>query len=235
MQTPVFCKDYQPAISKSCNNNNIDDIDVEALQSSLRSINFNKIDPLPNTRKEAEEILKLVSPENSLKAFDFDANYNWATQKELSNYRYLHFATHGFVDPKNPELSGIVLSLFDKQGNPKKEGFLRLHKLFNLNFPAELVVLSACQTGIGKEIKGEGLVGLTRGLMYAGAERVVVSLWNVKDDATALLMRQFYTEMLQQGKSPATALREAQLKMWQTQKWRNPYSWAAFTIQGEWK
>ncbi len=231
---PVFCKDYQPATGNSCNNNNIDDIDVEALQSSLRSINFNKINSLPNTRKEAEQILKLVSPENSLKAFDFDANYNWATQKQLSNYRYLHFATHGFVDPKNPELSGIVLSLFDKQGNPQKEGFLRLHELFNLNFPAELVVLSACQTGIGKEVKGEGLVGLTRGLMYAGAERVVVSLWNVKDDATALLMREFYQEMLQQGKSPATALREAQLKMWRSHKWQNPYSWAAFTIQGEW-
>lgn len=87
---------------------------------------------------------------------------------------------------------GIVLSLFDKQGNPQNSGFLRSHELFNLNFPAELVVLSACQTGIGKEVKGEGLVGLTIGLMYDGAERVVVSLWNVKDDATASLMREFY-------------------------------------------
>ncbi len=201
----------------------------------MRNFNLNEIHALPNTRKEAEEILKLVSPENSLKAFDFDANYNWATQKQLSNYRYLHFATHGFVHPTDPKLSGIVLSLLDKQGDRQSSGFLRLHELFNLNFPAELVVLSACKTGLGKEVKGEGLVGLTRGLMYAGAERVVVSLWNVKDDATSLLMRQFYQEMLQQGKSPATALREAQIKMWQTQKWRNPYSWAAFTIQGEWK
>ncbi|MEO1378029.1 MAG: CHAT domain-containing protein, partial [Cyanobacteria bacterium J06635_10] len=227
---PVFCKDYQPATGKPCNDKNID-IDVEAYRSS----DFDKIDSLPHTRKEAEEILKLVSPANSLQAFDFDANYNWATQKQLSNYRYLHFATHGFVDTENPQLSGIVLSLFDKQGNPQKEGFLRLHELFNLNFPAELVVLSACQTGLGKEVKGEGLVGLTRGLMYAGAERVVLSLWKVKDDSTSLLMRQFYQEMLQQGKSPASALREAQIKMWQTQEWRNPYYWAAFTIQGEWK
>ncbi|MBV6624736.1 MAG: CHAT domain-containing protein [Rivularia sp. (in: Bacteria)] len=231
---PVFCKDYQPATGKPCNDTNID-IDIEAPQSSSRSIDFEKIDSLPHTRKEAKEILKLVSPANSLKAFDFNANYNWATQKQLSNYRYLHFATHGFVDTENPELSGIVLSLFDKQGNSQKEGFLRLHELFNLDFPAELVVLSACQTGLGKEVKGEGLVGLTRGLMYAGAERVVLSLWNVKDDSTSLLMRQFYQEMLQQGKSPSSALREAQIKMWQTQKWRNPYYWAAFTIQGEWK
>ena len=227
---PVFCKDYQPASGKSCNSNNIDDIDVE----TYRSIDFDKINSLPNTRKEAEAILKLVSPENSLKAFDFDANYNWVTQKQLRNYRYLHFATHGFVDTENPQLSGIVLSLFDKQGNPQNSSFLRSHELFNLDFPAELVVLSACQTGLGKEVKGEGLVGLTRGLMYAGAERVVLSLWNVKDDATSLLMRQFYQEMLQQGKTPATALREAQIKMWQTQEWRNPYYWAAFTIQGEW-
>ncbi len=190
---PVFHKDDKRVTGKTdSSSNNIDDIDVEALRSSLRNFNLNEIHALPNTRKEAEEILKLVSPENSLKAFDFDANYNWATQKQLSNYRYLHFATHGFVHPTDPKLSGIVLSLLDKQGDRQSSGFLRLHELFNLNFPAELVVLSACKTGLGKEVKGEGLVGLTRGLMYAGAERVVVSLWNVKDDATSLLMRQFF-------------------------------------------
>ena len=231
---PVFGENDERVTGKSYSNNNIDDLDVEALQRSLRNFNINQINRLKNTRTEAEAILKLVSPENSLKAFDFDANYNWATQKQLSNYRYLHFATHGFVDTTDPQLSGIVLSLFDQKGDRQKEGFLRLHELFNLNFPAELVVLSACQTGLGKEVKGEGLVGLTRGLMYAGAERVVVSLWNVKDDATSLLMREFYFQILQQGKTPARALREAQLKMWQTQKWQNPYSWAAFTIQGEW-
>lgn len=82
-------------------------------------------------------------------------------------------------------------------------------------------------------VKDEGLVGLTIGLIYAGTERVVVSLWNVKDDATASLMREFYQEILHIGKSPATALRQAQLKMWRSQKWQNPYSWAAFTIQGK--
>ncbi|MEL6457151.1 MAG: CHAT domain-containing protein [Cyanobacteria bacterium J06621_15] len=230
---PVFLKnDGRITNESNSSSNNIEDIDVES--RSLGNFDLDKLYRLPQTRTEAEAILKLVSPENSLKAFDFDANYNWATQKQLRNYRYLHFATHGFVHTSNPQLSGIVLSLFDKQGNPQNEGFLRLHELFNLDFPAELVVLSACKTGLGKEVKGEGLVGLTRGLMYAGAERVVMSLWDVKDDATASLMRDFYQGILQQGKSPATALREAQLKMWNTKKWRNPYSWAAFTIQGEW-
>jgi CHAT domain-containing protein len=101
--------------------------------------------------------------------------------------------------------------------------------------PAELVVLSACQTGLGKEIKGEGLVGLTRGFMYAGAARVVVSLWNVNDKATAELMAKFYEKMLERGERPAAALRAAQVEMWRQKQWQSPYYWAAFTLQGEWR
>ncbi|QLE56636.1 tetratricopeptide repeat protein [Nostoc sp. TCL26-01] len=204
------------------------------LKRSLDNINRNQITRLKGTRIEAEEILKLVPSSDKLPAFDFDANYDWVTSKQLSQYRILHFATHGFVDSNDPELSGIVLSLFDKQGKPQR-GFLRLGEIFNLNFPAELVVLSACETGLGEEVKGEGLVGLTRGLMYAGAERVVVSLWSVDDEATSLLMRQFYSEMFQRKLSPAAALRAAQLKLWQQEQWRNPYSWSGFTLLGEWR
>ncbi|MBW4613292.1 MAG: CHAT domain-containing protein [Desmonostoc vinosum HA7617-LM4] len=232
---PVFTASDERVTGKSTNTDN--DLDIELQQSALNrstiNINRSQIERLPNTRTEAQEILKLV-PSNNLQAFDFDANYNWATNKQLSQYRMLHFATHGFLDSTNPELSGIVLSLIDKQGKPQK-GFLRLNEIFNLNFPAELVVLSACETGLGREVKGEGLVGLTRGLMYAGAARVVVSLWNVNDEATSLLMRQFYSQMLQQGKTPAAALRAAQLQLWQQEQWRNPYSWAGFTLLGEWR
>ncbi|MBW4613612.1 MAG: tetratricopeptide repeat protein [Desmonostoc vinosum HA7617-LM4] len=232
---PVFTASDERVTGKSTNTNN--DLDIELQQSALnrsaRNINLSQIERLKNTRTEAQEILKLI-PSDRLQAFDFDANYNWATNKQLSQYRMLHFATHGFLDSTNPELSGIVLSLIDKQGKPQK-GFLRLAEIFNLDFPAELVVLSACETGLGKEVKGEGLVGLTRGLMYAGAARVVVSLWNVNDEATSLLMRQFYSEMLQRGLSPAAALRAAQLKLWQQEQWRNPYSWAGFTLLGEWQ
>ncbi|MBW4614165.1 MAG: tetratricopeptide repeat protein [Desmonostoc vinosum HA7617-LM4] len=232
---PVFTASDERVTGKSTNTNNNLDLELQqsALNRSTRNINRGEISRLPNTRTEAQEILKLV-PSNHLQAFDFDANYNWITNKQLSQYRLVHFATHGFLDSTNPELSGIVLSLVDKQGKPQR-GYLRLNEIFNLNFPADLVVLSACETGLGKEVKGEGLVGLTRGLMYAGAARVVVSLWNVNDEATSLLMREFYSKMLQRGLSPAAALRAAQLKLWQQQEWRNPYSWAGFTLLGEWK
>jgi CHAT domain-containing protein len=107
--------------------------------------------------------------------------------------------------------------------------------LYNLKLPAEHLVLSACQTGLGKESRGEGLVGLTRGFMYAGAARVVVSLWSVNDKATADLMTKFYEKMLKQGARPAAALRAAQVEMWKQKQWQSPYYWVAFTLQGEWK
>ena len=127
-----------------------------------------------------------------------------------------------------------MLSLVDEKGAPQ-DGFLRLHDIFNLRLPADLVVLSACQTGLGKQVRGEGLVGLTRGFMYAGAARVAASLWKVDDVATAELMSRFYREMLGRGLPPARALRAAQLQMFKNPRWHDPYYWAAFVLQGEWK
>ncbi len=146
----------------------------------------------------------------------------------------VHFATHGFANSDKPELLAIVLSLVDEKGN-WQNGYLRLNDIFNLNLPAELVVLSACQTGLGKEIKGEGLVGLTRGFMYTGSPRVAVSLWSVSDQATAELRVIFYQKILKEGKPAAAALREAQLEMWGETRWKWPYYWAAFVLQGEWR
>ncbi|KYC35438.1 hypothetical protein WA1_06320 [Scytonema hofmannii PCC 7110] len=188
---------------------------------------------LLGTRSEAQTIVKLVPDSKSLQVFDFDANYDWATSNALNQFRILHFATHGFVNDANPELSGIVLSLVDKQGQDIR-GYLRLGDLFNLDYPADLIVLSACETGLGKEIQGEGLVGLTRGLMYAGGERLVVSLWQVDDEGTSVFMQEFYQQMWQSGKPASAALRATQLKMWHSDKWRNPNYWAAFTFLGEW-
>src|SRR5205085_9833483 len=128
--------------------------------------------------------------------------------------------------------SGVVLSLLDREGKPQ-EGFLRLHEIYNLRLTADLVVLSACQTGLGNDVKGEGLIGLTRGFMYAGAKGVVASLWKVDDEATAELMKRFYAGMFTQGLTPAAALRQAQLEMWQSRRWHEPYYWAAFVIQGQ--
>ncbi|MBD2615439.1 CHAT domain-containing protein [Nostoc punctiforme FACHB-252] len=194
-------------------------------------VNFER---LKFTRHEAEQILALVPANKAKSAFDFTASRNTATSKDLSQYNIIHFATHGILNSKHPELSGIVLSLFDDKGMPQN-GFLRLHDVFNLNLKAELVVLSACKTGLGEEVKGEGLVGLTRGFMYAGSPRVVVSLWSVDDQATSELMKAFYQKMLQQGLKPAAALRTAQLEIWRTKRYAAPYYWAAFTLQGEWR
>jgi CHAT domain-containing protein len=138
------------------------------------------------------------------------------------------------INSQHPELSGIVLSLVDEHGEPR-DGFLRAHEIYNLKLSADLVVLSACQTALGKEIKGEGLLGLTRGFMYAGAPRVVASLWDVKDEATAELMKRFYRAMFKENLSPAAALRAAQVSMWKEKRWVPPYYWAAFVMQGEWR
>jgi CHAT domain-containing protein len=192
-----------------------------------------RIGRLPGTRLEAERILALAPPEETFKAFDFQASLKTALGPELSEYRYVHFATHGYLDSQRPELSAIVLSLIDERGEPQR-GFLRLREVYDLKLSAELVVLSACETGIGKEIRGEGLVGLTRGFMYAGAPRVAVSLWSVSDRATAELMEKFYGAMLKDGLRPAAALRAAQIEMLRRPGSESPYYWAAFILQGEW-
>ena len=205
--------------------------DVERSAKESGVIEFKR---LRFSRQEAEAITALAPGEKSFKAIDFAANRATATSPELSRYRVLHFATHGLLNSQHPELSGIVLSLVD-EGGRRQDGFLRLHEIYNLKLGADLVVLSACQTALGKEIKGEGLVGLTRGFMYAGAPRVVASLWNVDDRATAELMTRFYRAMFIQGMRPAAALRAAQTSLWREKGWAAPYYWAGFTLQGEWR
>ncbi|HKQ75530.1 MAG TPA: CHAT domain-containing tetratricopeptide repeat protein [Blastocatellia bacterium] len=189
---------------------------------------------LPFSREEADTIAKFVPKNSLLKATDFQANRATAVGAELSHYRIIHFATHGLLNSESPLLSGLVLSLVDKNGKPQ-DGFLRMHEIYNLQIPADLVVLSACQTALGKEIKGEGLVGLTRGFMHAGADRVVASLWQVDDRATAELMKRFYSGMLLEGMRPAAALRAAQIEIMKQKRWASPFFWAAFTLQGEWR
>jgi CHAT domain-containing protein len=189
---------------------------------------------LPGTRQEAEQIVAMVSATESRLAVDFAASRETATNAELGQYRYVHFSTHGLLNSVHPELSGVVFSLVNERGEAQ-DGFLRAHEIFNLKLPAEVVVLSACQTGIGKEIRGEGLVSLTRGFMHAGAPRVVVSLWDVSDRGTTELMVRFYEGMLKQGMRPAAALRAAQVSLMNDKRWTSPYYWASFTLQGEWR
>ncbi len=191
-------------------------------------------DRLEHSAKEAASILELVTPEERFGALGFDASRRMVLGGDLDRYRIVHFAVHGEIDDQRPEYSHLVLSLLDRQGRPQ-DGRLYLHEIDGLRLPAELVVLSACNTALGKRVRGEGIVGLTRGFMYAGASSVVVSLWYVSDVATAELMARFYRELLVAGRTPAAALRAAQAWIRQTPRWQAPYFWAGFVLQGEWR
>lgn len=187
------------------------------------------------SRREANAIMELVPKGAGLKALDYAANRETATSPNLSQFRIVHFASHGLLNSRHPELSGLVLSLVDSLGK-ERDGFLRLHDIYNLDLNADLVVLSACETALGREIRGEGLISLVRGFMYAGAPRVIASLWQVNDESTAELMQRFYRKLLGKEKlRPAAALRAAQLEMRQSSRWQSPYYWAAFVLQGEWR
>lgn len=212
----------------------IDGLARDRTLNELRATRDGRVPRLPSTRREALAIASLVAPEDRVLALDFAADYEVAVNPSLGQHRIIHFATHGIFNSHHPELSGIVLSLVDRGGRPRN-GFLRAHEIYNLNLPAELVVLSACQTALGKEVRGEGLLSLTRGFMYAGAARVVSSMWEVDSVATATLMTRFYHAMLRDDLPPPAALRAAQLSLWREKRWQEPYYWAAFSIQGEYQ
>ncbi len=182
--------------------------------------------------REIANLLDVVSKGQAFAATEYDATRDQLLSLDLTQFAILHLATHGLLDPKHPERSGLLLSTVDREGK-KLNGFIGLQDVYSLRAPVDLVVLSACQTGLGENIRGEGLIGLTRGFMYAGATSVVASLWQVEDEATAELMKRFYTEMLKNGKTPAEALRSAQNSIRQIPEWSAPHYWAGFTLQGE--
>lgn len=189
---------------------------------------------LLSTRLEARNVLSLVPPSDRFAALGFEATRSLVTSGELSDYQVVHFAAHGIVDTDLPDLSGIVLSLFDADGR-KRDGFLRLHDLYSLDLPVRLVVLSACSTALGKPVRGEGLIGLVSGFLSAGAQGVMASYWEVDDEATSELMTRFYEHLFVDGLSPSKALQLAQVSMWNERRWRSPRYWAAFELQGGWR
>ncbi len=186
------------------------------------------------SRLEAQEIEALAPPGALTAELGFAANRDLALSGRLRDYRYVHFATHGIFDTARPELSGLVLSRIDAESRPR-EGFVGLRDIYSLDLSAEVVVLSGCQTALGKEIRGEGLLGLTRGFLYAGASRVVASLWQVDDRATAELMARFYRGLWAEGLPPAAALRKARLSLAAERRFRDPFYWGAFVLQGDWR
>ncbi|HMW00705.1 MAG TPA: CHAT domain-containing protein, partial [Acidobacteriota bacterium] len=224
-----------PLVAENPPSNRVEGIELNRLRQLTPVVKPDgklSIPRLPFTRQEATEIRTLATSARTALFLDFAASHNKVTTADIGKYQYLHFATHGLLDTEHPEFSALVLSLVDEKGNRQK-GFLRMMEVYNLDLAAQLVVLSACETGLGKNIRGEGLIGLTRGFMYAGAPSVVVSLWSVSDQGTSELMKRFYRGLLTEKLRPAAALRKAQIELMGQKAWNSPFYWAPFIVQGE--
>jgi CHAT domain-containing protein/Tfp pilus assembly protein PilF len=210
-----------------------------------------KLPRLPHSRREVQQIARLYPAADVVLRVGQEAREERVKSGEAERARYVHFAAHGVLNENKPEYSGIVLTLgapsalatrageTARRAEPERagqreesaeDGLLQVYEVFNLRLNAEVAVLSACETGLGKEVRGEGIVGLTRAFLYAGAEAVVVSLWKVMDPATAELMVRFYRH-LRAGMKKAEALRQARLEM--LDQYAHPYYWAAFVLVGK--
>jgi tetratricopeptide (TPR) repeat protein len=237
---PVFERDDPRLRGLNLANQAAQEEQVEAVQlhAALRSADGASGDltltRLPFTLQEAKEIMEMTPEGEGRLVTSFAASRALAIEGGLSEYRIVHFATHGVINYQHPELSGIVLSMINERGE-RENGFLQLHDIYALDLSADLIVLSACSTGLGKDIRGEGLVGLTQGFLHVGAQSVVASLWRVDDRATAELMRHFYRGMFKERLPPAGALRYAKKALWQEKRWHSPHYWAAFVLQGEYR
>jgi CHAT domain-containing protein len=208
------------------------------LNRALRTLNgedsSSTVPRLPGSLQEAKAIMATIPLSEGMMAVGFEATRERVMSEDLKHYRIIHLATHGILDNERPEMSGLIFSLVDSNGN-SRSGYLRLKDIYGLHMQADLVVLSACRTGLGQNVQGEGLIGLTGAFMYAGSKGVVASLWKVDDEATAELMKNFYASMLKDGLPPASALRAAKQAMRAKNQWHSPYFWAAFVLHGEYK
>lgn len=229
---PVFAADdprlQRPSRSKA------PPVQIPTLTAALRdvSVNSSRIPRLIGSGAEANAIANALSGKVDL-VTGFAANREAVLSGDLGQYRYIHFATHGLLDSRHLELSGLVLSLVDQNGKPE-DGYLRVRDIYRLKLNADLVVLSSCSSALGKDVESEGIIGLTRAFLFAGSKRVISSLWKVDDEATEKLMTAFYSQ-LHAGASPAAALRSAQSTLASDPHWKSPYYWAAFILQGEYK
>lgn len=223
----VFSPNYLPRGAKAADNQTTADL------AQTRSEELSKLNQLPrlfHARRELTDISELTG-NNAAFYSEYDATREKLRTIDLSQYRILHVVTHGLFDTERPERSGLVLSLVNANQQPIP-GFVSLADIYKLRAP-KLVVLSACYTALGQKLEGEGLTGVTRGFMHAGASGVVATLWQVNDRASAELMKNFYENMLRRDMTPAAALRDAQNKIRLNPNWSSPYYWAGFTYQGD--
>jgi len=200
------------------------------------------VPPLPGSESEVKSIFNEFDKQNLKTTVELKGNASERNIKsgELENYKYIHFATHGFVNSEKPELSGLLLAQVPDSTNEQNDGILYSGEIFNLKLNADLVVLSACETGLGQIKKGEGIIGLTRALLYAGAKNLVVSLWPVSDQSTSDLMIDFYKNLLSNKSARlsnstrfAPLLQQAKLKMINDAKFAHPYFWSPFILIGQ--
>ena len=196
---------------------------VSNFENALCTEDGKPLNNLDNTTSSVESIQNYFSPVKSTTILNDSANRNDFSSLDLKNYRYLHFATHGQINSERPEFSNILLH----------DACLNLYEIFDLEFYADLVTLSACETGLGKLVRGEGMVGFTRALMYAGTPSVVLSLWEVSDDSTKDLFVNYYSKLSKDDSDKYAPLRDTQLQMIESGKYSNPYYWAPFVFIGE--
>jgi len=209
---------------------------ISALLGGFRSItSLDEMPRLPASEQEAESIADVVGSRNTVIRSGFAANRESVINGGIDQYKVLHFATHGMINQERPELSGILLSLYDEAGAPQSGGLIRLQDVYGLKLHTDLVVLSACDTALGKDLKGEGLMSLNNAFLGVGAKSVVASLWKVDDNATRQLMTDFYNGLAVRKQSAPVALRNAQLKMYKDPRFRSPFFWASFAAQGDYK
>jgi CHAT domain-containing protein len=213
-------------------NKRLTQANIRSIQREKRSENI--FPRLEYTRELAQQILA-ITPTGDVEIFlDFDASKEMAMGKDLSQSNIIIFATHGLVNNRYPELSGMMMSRIDKEGR-QQNGFLQLKDVYKMRLNANLVILGACETAIGEEIKGEGVIGLTRGFMYAGAKGVMASLWKVEEMATVELIKRMYENIRKKGLNPSEALRAAQVSMQNEKRWEDPYYWSGFVLIGDWR
>ncbi len=209
-------------------------VESEVLSRAMAEAGIANLQRLPNTRREAQSVALLLPRGSSWLALDFAANRDAVVAAAWDKFAFVHFATHALLNLRHPELSGIVLSLYDANGIAR-DGFLRANDIYNLRMSADLVVLSVCDSGVGKMQGSEGAFSLARAFFYAGTRHVVASLWPINDRASAVFMQKFYRELLRQHASPQKALGIAQTEMQHDPRWRSPYYWAGFVVHGDWR
>ncbi len=204
------------------------------LRAGLRAADAHSLPRLPWSRREAQSIARDFPADERWLALGFAASRQAVLHATWKPYGIVHFATHAIIDPKSPELSGIVLSLYNRQGRPV-DGFLRVADIYNLSMPARLVVLSACDSAADSAAPADHIYSLANAFFYAGTPRVLATLWTLDDQAAAAFMVRFYRALLVLHLPPPQALRSAQMAMSAERRWRAPYYWSGFVLEGDWR